>query len=1663
MSVVHWPSQWTTFTIRFRSVLQVGLAVALDRDSVPTERKRVMSSSTTPATPDSSERFTSSSAQSLRARIQTAIAVWRRRLLDLTKRNRALNFKPNKVSTVTIVDEQPVEVFRFLCEQGRAMRFRPTLPSVVKGAKGNDEASVGADSNEALSNDEHDAPQPMELDFAPYDADSLDERHTDDVLQSLATPEALDKSLRRLDEQARATIEEQGVNVLFLALGMLHYTESADSTDVLRAPLIMVPVSLTRKSARTGYTLEATDDEPLVNPALIEYLRRSFAVELPAIPTLGENDSPNLQDFYRGVGDIAAERVRSGMSGWSVKTDIFLGLFSFQKLVMFKDLEVNADAFTSHHMITQLITRETTTDGAVMGLPQDVRAMDLDGEFAPERTAQVVDADSSQLRAIAAVSKGHALVLEGPPGTGKSQTITNLIAQALSEGKSVLFVAEKMAALQVVHSRLVSAGLGEFCLELHASKANKRAVMQELRAAIDASLQRPAIDRTTQRLPSVRGGLSEYAKAVHAPAGALGISPFAACGMLDEVLDAPRFTTQARLDGITRELLADTERQLGELAATAEQIAPVSTHPWRHTGRTFYTPRLLDELRTSIDALAARFERVVQLAEAVQRELALPPVQSLDDVQTAVTIARLFHESPGAPLAVLQSDAWNTPPTEATSRIETGRRLSRWRQTIDAQFTESVFDQEHSADIAYVETKASGLLGFLAVLDGRFRAIKRRWLSYRKPGYAPGVIEQAAHLRQVDLYLEGRAALASDADSARALFGNLWQGEQSDWDALERYVDWVVRVREACVRHGLSTESLSVATKREPDISRAIELEAAIRELASPLAELHSTVDWPADYLERLSLVAIVERLRTMSASTASAPAWATFEQIRQQVAKSPASELLDLAISHAATPHEMPFGALARMFRRAVLERFLEDVVGARPALRDFRALAHEQRIAEFRQLDERVLMENRAAVVAKLRETTQQRLQEPASRAGLPFIQREMAKQRNVAPLRRTLQHAEATVRAIKPCFLMSPLTVAQYLDGKVPSFDLVIFDEASQLPPEDAVGAIARGRQLVVVGDPKQLPPTDFFTISGTADAPLGDDGLPVVEDAESVLEEYMGAGVPVTRLKWHYRSAHESLITFSNVSFYDADLYTFPSVETHSDASGLSFEYVADGVYEGKGLNLTEARRVVDAVVRHAKERPQESLGVGTFNMRQQLAVLDELELRRREDPSIEPFFSRSAAEPFFVKNLENIQGDERDVIFLSVTYAKGPDGRLRYNFGPINGENGWRRLNVLTTRARKQMRVFSSIRGEDINAAATTSRGALLLRDFLRFAEFGTLESVIANASAATESPFERQLAAELTRRGVRVVPQVGVAGYRIDIGVLDDEVPGRFVCGIECDGVAYHGAETARDRDRLRQQVLEARGWTILRVWSTDWFKDRSGQIERLLALIARAKDESKERVRAKHLAEAHAKEVETERPAPTQTAAAPGPYVRPTAAPYRFAGGQGRYAGQEFLETPASFVEAAIIDVVQVEAPVHVDDLSARLAAMWGLGRVGSRIAAKIHEALERAVLRGGVVLRGDFVWTPALAKNGATIPVRSRAGTRISGDRVPIEEVRAALVLVLRAAGGMSAEDLMTEVRQVLGVGKSALAPAFDGALLASIKDGVVGEGSVGFALRG
>jgi very-short-patch-repair endonuclease len=1579
------------------------------------------------------------------SKLAAAMSTWQRKLLDVSRRNRAINFKPSKITTVAIVDEQPSEVFRQLYLQEHSMRFAPKLE---KNAK---EASEPLEIVPTIEEDE----ETLTLNFVPYNSVDLSEKHTDDLLQTSLVPEKLDVSLRRIDEQARGSLEEQGVNTLFLALGMLHYKESKDSEEVCRAPLIMLPVELNRRNARAIYTVQAADDEPIVNPSLTAYLRNSFGVQLPALQDLSNiPENYDLQSFFTGVIE-AIER----QEGWEVKRDIFLSFFSFEKFLMYKDLEAKATSFASHPIIRQLVLR---SGSSIRGLPQEIRSAELDKEFPPESTAQVVNADASQLRAILAVSRGHPVVIEGPPGTGKSQTITNLIAQALAENKTVLFVAEKMAALNVVHSRLKEAGMGEFCLEIHSTSAHKRTVLQDIGTALDASLQQPKNNAVSKPIAALRQELTTYTQAVHAPYGALELSPYRAFGEFERVRQAPKLPFTKPVDTVSGDDIENTERDLRDLVNAVEPVGTPAQHPWRDTSRTFYSEQDLDTAKVTLENLLATFGEIKDLASKVQSEFTLPEIKTFADIHTAVAIAEVMSRSPGAPLAVLQSEAWNSPPPQATELVARGRKLQGMREYVAQRFKPDVQEREHKDDVTLLEAKENSPLRIFNGLNGNFRATKKRWLTYRLPSYRGTLLEQAADMTKVDTLGRARKSLAEQNGEGQQLFGVLWQGESSNWDALENYIRWVTEFRRVCVDAELKEQALVAATKPRPDTSLVDALSSKEQVAKQNLATLTIQIGWPEDYLTHLPFDEITQRLSALGQSLNSANRWGAFEAARARVARGLASELLEPAMKG-----EVAFTDLEPAFKRAFFQGFLNHVVQQREALRNFNTLLHERRIQEFKGLDDTILSDNRLKLVRSLRQRTQQKLQTREVVEALPFLRSQLARQRGISPLRILFRRSLPAIRAIKPILMMSPLSVAQLLDGEQTSFDLVIFDEASQLRTEDAVGAIVRGKQLVVVGDPKQLPPTNFFAVSsGTVDVPLDEDGQPIVEDSQSILEEFMASGAPMARLKWHYRSSHESLIHFSNVSFYESDLYTFPSVQTNSHASGLSFEYVPNGIYEGKGLNMNEARRVADAVVEHARTYPKLSLGVGTFNMRQQVAIQDLLEEHRRQDPSLEPFFTRDKSEPFFVKNLENIQGDERDVILLSVTYAKNADGVLRYNFGPLNGENGWRRLNVITTRARKNMKIFSSMKGHDINPVQATSQGPKLLRDFLLYAEHGRMEGTTVSVTAEMDSPFEREVYGELTRRGLDLQPQVGVAGYRIDFGVRDPELPGRYMCGLECDGMSYHSSETARDRDRLRQQVLESRGWVIHRVWSTDWFKDRPGQIERLQGLVGK----TREMLKAEKLAEEEehqrlleeAERLAQEAKAAQTLAIENGPLNNTKEielVPYNFAPTPHIYR-QDFAEAASSHLSRVIEDVIKVEAPLHMRDLASRVVPHWGYDRAGPAMMQRIQTVVREMSQSKKLLLRGEFLF----GQNLLETPVRSRAGTGIPAERIAPEEYRAAIKMILKAGDGFDRKILTNKVRSLFGFSRTGanLETAISAAITVLLEEGAIGEGSTGIKLR-
>ena len=1082
------------------------------------------------------------------------VARWTQKLLDLSLRNRLLNARDSKQLLPLSVDS--VSSLEDRLYAGHAV---PVFPS--DAAK------------------------------APSDA-----------LKSTLSAEETRRRLKELYRVAKTGLEESGVNALYLAMGFLRWRPGGSGAKDYSAPILLMPVRLSRRSMSEGYSLSRLDEDTSLNTTLVEFLRSEFGITVEGVDPLPEDASgvdvdAVMSSFGAAIG---------GQDGWAVEASAGLGYFSFGKFVMWKDLSTRSAQLAAHPLVAHLMKGGGDyDDGVEVFPPEEVAAHAKYGEvFTP------LSSDSSQLAAVLYSAMGKSFVLHGPPGTGKSQTITNMIAHNLACGRKVLFVSEKKAALDVVHRRLASVGLGPFCLELHSNKSGKADVLAQFAEALDY------VDKG---LPNEWGPT---------------VGQIEAC--------------RARLDAPVAALHRRQRNGLSAYDCFADRIVSAPA-VFRLSGARFSD-------RSEEDVSVAR-ESVMQAA-ADWRGTTPEAVRALDAVS---------------------SFAWN-PAAEEQMR----------------------------GKLASLRARGSLSRG-LSVLFGGGGVLRF------KGGFA-------------DRFAGFGADFVQKLDAAIAYMGE----------------------SRGVMRYRASADS-------------AVKLVGG-------------------------GFVAALEK-------GAFDPAMA------------------------------------GEAFDRALAETTLNEILSGEPALASFAGLNHEEQVLEFRRLDaeysELVKHTVRARLAASL---PLGRLGECPDGCELGIIRRECAKKARHKPVRQLLAEARGMVGRLKPCFLMSPLSVAQYLPAEA-TFDMVVFDEASQIPVWDAVGVIARAKQCVVVGDPKQMPPTNFFQKGDT-----GSDEDSDAEDLESILDECLAAGLHAAYLSWHYRSRHESLIAFSNKNYYDGRLYTFPAARP-SPQLGVAFHYVEDGVYDAKAsrTNRAEAEALVDYVFSRLAEPgwKRRSAGVVTFSMAQKSLVEDLFEERRAADQRYEDFFSDDADEPFFVKNLENVQGDERDVILFSVGYAKGPDGKFMMNFGPLNRSGGERRLNVAVTRAKEQVVVFASCRGTEIDLSRTQATGAAHLKAFLDYAERGGI--AVGGEAEERRDRFVDEVAGFLTARGYALERNVGTSGCRIDIGVLDPTRKGSFMAAVECDGDTYASALTTRDRDELRASVLRSLGWNTVRVWAADWAFDRKRGEERLL------------------------------------------------------------------------------------------------------------------------------------------------------------------------------------------------------------------------------------
>lgn len=1332
---------------------------------------------------------------------ETRVDMWQRKLLDLTKRNPLLNVKSSalKLYCPDLAKLEDMlaagEVFSFVAAEETPLLDQERSTEAFRLSTGED----------------------LHREFALAELDKKQLIINDTLKRK-------DTKLVELLRKAKNDLEEGGSNTLFLAIGMLRWKEMPESEKSFRAPLILLPIKLERRSAQAKVKLrQLPDEEPLFNLTLIEMLQRDYDINLDMLRHELPEDESGVD--VEGIWNIVRAAIQD-QPGFIVVEEIVLGSFSFAKYLMWKDLRDRTELLKQSPFVEHLVDRPTD---AYRQESSFVENSEVDDKIKPESFFAPLNCDSSQMVAVEASSRPQDFVLEGPPGTGKSETIANIICHNLALGRKVLFVAEKMAALQVVYRRMEKIGLAHLCLELHSNKANKKSVLDQLGGAWDFRERASQSDwvEKAKKLEAVRHGLNSYVAELHKH-HALGLSARDAMARVVRFsfehplrLDWPEdqghapVRTEAELDPYL-----DSARELGIAFGEVEDLDSAN----------FESIEKIDfsnKWRSSTVEFARRLSGTAQKARANVDSLVKAFDISLDHISPAKLVhlsglAELFELAMngdvdfalqgGGPSRVAALGDSITLHAELHDAIKEFGHALKWKMLDEFEWDEWIQQRN----------EATGLFGFWKRYKLR-KAIRAKGLDNIQD---LGILESAVSARDI---LKRLKTTSSDLEGT-----SVWMGVDSDSEelnrshingsrALELFKNFIgcfddpVQPVAALRRH--LVEGRDFLTESAQIVVLAKRVSEGFDDLSELTAEAESLeiVIHADDDLRKISA-----DFNVISEQSERLNRWCRWLAAKKKAVQYQLEPLSRLLEERVISPKECEDNALT-----ALCIWLAPKLIDQSPSLVKFAGASHESTIEMFRELDAEVSETTSEYILAKTAGKIPDR-NAANTPAEYGVLARELTKKTRHKPVRALVNEMGSALTDLTPCFMMSPLSVAQFLPADFAFFDLVVFDEASQITTWDAVGVIARGKNVIVVGDPKQMPPSNNF---GRKDEEDSDEG-----DLESILDQALAARLPHLRLTGHYRSRHETLIAFSNSHYYENQLTTFPSAETKASAVSL---HRVEGVYaKGRGqTNAIEAQAVVNEVVSRLTAmlngEPELSIGIVTINSQQQRLVEDLVDDARRKNPELERFFTATDDyDPVFVKNLESVQGDERDIIVLSLTYGPTePGGRtMSMNFGPLNKQGGERRLNVAVTRATTEVLLFSSFDSSMVDLSRTQATAVEHLKNYLEFAERGPI--ALAEFSSANygvdqfDSDFEQAVAMSLREKGWKVQTQVGVSKFRVDLGVVHPDKPGEYLAGVECDGATYHSSPSARDRDRVRQAILENLGWRIVRLWSTDYFQE---------------------------------------------------------------------------------------------------------------------------------------------------------------------------------------------------------------------------------------------
>ncbi len=1537
--------------------------------------------------------------------------VWERKLLDLSLRNMLLSFRVTK-TTVQLM------------------------------------AGNLATLEDALSDGDHFRILPKPTDWVDTLRDSkiYSVENEKDAIEQLVKTEFQNKRIRTFfDEQeltlhikslhrnAKLSLEENGSNTLYLALGFLRWFESDISEKARYAPLVLIPVELTKKVSASEYILRIRDEEPQMNITLLEMLKQEHGIVIDGLDPLPADQSGiDLKLVFTTIRQAVMNKKR-----WDVQELAFLGLFSFSQYIMWNDIRTRSNDLAQNKIVSSLIS------GKMEWEPEEknVAANELDQKIMPSDLAVPTSADSSQLTAIFAAASGSSFVLHGPPGTGKSQTITNVIANALFQGKSVLFVAQKMAALSVVQKRLADIGLAPFSLELHSNKARKKDVLDQLQRTLEIGRLKEPDEYLSkaEQLKLERDSLNKTIDEIHKKRH-FGFSLYESISKYEECAShkGKVLFSSEQVDSMNEESFFKWKSILDRLCVSVAECVGIKNHPLSLFNDREYSITKRDNLISQLMSLSKLLDDVSKHYYDVCDIIRADDKKTYNNIYLIKQLADGLLQSSSIPEFVLKNLDLINYDAQIRTTLSAINRKNEIDAELAANFHETVFDYNvHEAIL-------------------RYRKAEQSWILLKSLGIGKLVKELKVHaLNPVNIQKENlnslleqlleRDSLLTQINNSESvlcgIFKHLWCGVKTDEAAILKTYEDALLIQDLTKKlwreRDQIAEKLSlfstVLEKNEVDSkNKSQSFVLAVNQLLTIIDELISTykikvddtfgaLDWLSTFKTQVDIwIKNKDSIRE----------WMSFLQLCDEAENAGIKNMSDAIKNGAINQNDMMAAFECNLFYGCITE-----CLSSSPELSGFQGVQMDESIRRFKALSKEFSDLTIRQLVAKLSAKIPTTSAGLANSSEIGILQRTIKSGGRMMPIRKLFDSVPNLIHRLCPCMLMSPISVAQYIDPSFPKFDLVIFDEASQIPTCEAVGAIARGENALVVGDPKQLPPTSFFS-SNRVDEENFDK-----EDLESLLDDCLALTMPQSHLLWHYRSRHESLIAYSNQKYYDNKLFTFPS------PNDLVSEVVlipVDGVYDRGNTkqNRAEAEKVVAEICKRISDPilREDSIGVVTFSSVQQNLIDDLLSEAFRKNPELEEI-NNSLKEPLFIKNLENVQGDERDIILFSIGYGPDKDGKVAMNFGPLNRDGGWRRLNVAISRARKRMEVYSTLKPEQIDLSRTRAEGIAGLKGFLEFAAGGKSKLAQNNQTNKIEtSKMEQIIADKIKALGFDVKCNIGCSGYKIDIGVVNAEKPDEYILGIMCDGDNYLNANTANDRNIVQPLVLKSLGWNLHRIWILDWLDNPEKELKKIEAAIAKAKTSKTETGSSKLNKDASFRSKTVSEETPKAAFVARGLTFEKASLDNIIDANQKVYTPLNITNTanPETFylpgTSQNIIKVMSViiekEAPVSRKLLGRKVLSAWGIARAGSNVDRIIEMNLRVMDPQKSISNNTTFFWK-ADQKPSTYFEYRVSVQNddKRSMDDICAEEIANAIKTVMQNQISLTKTDLTRETAKVFG----------------------------------